>query len=305
MFLDHYHFTRKELRGILTFAFCCTILYAGFYFFTRISSQDLVFEKLDKAIVIDSVTKSQNNANLVQDVTTSIDEASKIGRSNQVINGFLFDPNIISKDSLLLLGINTKAANNLIKYRNKGGSFKLKADLKKVYGLSDDEYNYLKEYINLPDKFESKKAETKKEPMQILSRTLEFVDINTADSLDWIKLYGIGPVYASRIIKFRSKLGGFHSPEQLLEVYGINDTVYMNIIPNLLNDNIILTKININTCDFKTLNNHPYIEFKIAKHIMSYRDNHGPFSNVEAIKKIKTIDDALFNKISPYLTTTD
>jgi competence protein ComEA len=48
------------------------------------------------------------------------------------------------------------------------------------------------------------------------------VDINTANAKELAQeLSYIGPVKAQRIVEYREQIGGFISPEQLLEVYGI------------------------------------------------------------------------------------
>jgi competence protein ComEA len=48
------------------------------------------------------------------------------------------------------------------------------------------------------------------------------IDINTATAEELAReLVYVGPVKAQRIVEYREKIGGFVSPEQLLEVYGI------------------------------------------------------------------------------------
>ena len=48
------------------------------------------------------------------------------------------------------------------------------------------------------------------------------IDINTATAEELAReLDYVGPVKAQRIVEYRKKIGGFVSPEQLLEVYGI------------------------------------------------------------------------------------
>ena len=43
-------------------------------------------------------------------------------------------------------------------------------------------------------------------------------ELNSADSLDLVQLYNIGPTIARRILKYRSLLGGYFCKEQLHEV---------------------------------------------------------------------------------------
>lgn len=59
------------------------------------------------------------------------------------------------------------------------------------------------------------------------------IDINKADSIQFTQLYGIGKVFSSRIVRYRSWLGGFHSKEQLEEVYGIDSNLLARISPNI------------------------------------------------------------------------
>jgi competence ComEA-like helix-hairpin-helix protein len=306
MSLEQYQFTRKEIRGILFFIVLCTFVYSGFYIFQNVENSEVNFQPvLATKLTLDSLAESEKET-LFNDVNDKSNES--ISDNNKPKSLFKFDPNKISKDSLLALGINSKAAYNITKYVEKGGSFRTKEDLKKIYNLKEEEYDRIKEYISLPDTYEKPSQNSKtyeKKPMPIITRTLTFIDINTADSSAWTELKGIGPFYASQIIEYRNKLGGFQDTEQLLEVFGISDTLYLSILPDLVNNEGILNKININTCTFKELNNHPYIKFKITKNIMAYRDNHGSFKSVEDLKKIKTISDDLFIKIRPYLKIED
>jgi len=52
----------------------------------------------------------------------------------------LFDPNIESKEQLIHKGLSKRVVNNIINYRNKGGRFKIKKDLVRLYSLSEMEY---------------------------------------------------------------------------------------------------------------------------------------------------------------------
>jgi len=94
---------------------------------------------------------------------------------------------------------------------------------------------------------------------------------------------------------------GFHSKEQLLEVYGIDSTLLHTILLFIKLEGDSLKRININECSFKDLSSHPYISYKLAKLMVKYREHHGVYSSLEELKKIPLIDEQLFRKIAVYL----
>ncbi|WP_369668949.1 ComEA family DNA-binding protein, partial [Enterococcus faecium] len=52
------------------------------------------------------------------------------------------------------------------------------------------------------------------------------MNINTASDSDWEALPGIGKVLAARIIRFRDKLGGFKTVEEIAKTYGLSDSIF-------------------------------------------------------------------------------
>jgi len=127
------------------------------------------------------------------------------------------------------------------------------------------------------------------------------ININQADSFEFRKLAGIGEKYSSRIVRYRNWLGGFHSKEQLLEVYGVDSTLLHTISPFIELGCDSLRRVNINDCSMKDLSSHPYISYKLAKLMVKYREHHGAYSSLEELKKIPLIDEQLFRKIAVYL----
>jgi competence ComEA-like helix-hairpin-helix protein len=61
-------------------------------------------------------------------------------------------------------------------------------------------------------------------------------------------------------------------------------------------------KININTATKDDLKAHPYIKWQLANVIVEYRNQHGPFKNLEELKNIVLIDEEAFQKMAPYLS---
>ena len=129
------------------------------------------------------------------------------------------------------------------------------------------------------------------------------IDINKADSAAWESLKGIGPVLAARIIRFRDKLGGFYAISQIRETYGLPDSTFNKIQPYLRLNAVSLKKLDLNTADEQTLAQHPYIRYKLARLIVLYRSNNGPFSQPSDLLGIPLVDDSIYRKIEHYIKT--
>ncbi|HEY1166579.1 MAG TPA: helix-hairpin-helix domain-containing protein, partial [Chitinophaga sp.] len=126
--------------------------------------------------------------------------------------------------------------------------------------------------------------------------------INAADSSAWEALPGIGPTLAARLIRFREKLGGFYSIAQVAETYGLPDSTFKKIQASLRLDSGSLKKLNINQMDEKSLGQHPYIRYKLARLIVQYRNNHGPFSHPEDLYNIPLVNDSIYRKLEKYIS---
>jgi len=115
------------------------------------------------------------------------------------------------------------------------------------------------------------------------------VNINTANAEELAhNLSGIGKNKAQRIIEYREKIGGFVSPEQLLEVKGISlKTLARN--RNKIDISPIGT-VDINTANAKELARHLSGVGKVkAQRIVEYREKIGGFVSLEQLLEVKDI----------------
>ncbi|HEX5172298.1 MAG TPA: helix-hairpin-helix domain-containing protein [Cyclobacteriaceae bacterium] len=219
------------------------------------------------------------------------------------ISLFPFNPNTVSRDQLLALGFTDELSNRMITYRGKGGRFIVKADLLKIYGMDSTRYEKVLPFIELPvvrafDRAERRVQQAKQTPNNADS----LFDINMADSMQLIKINGIGPVLSSRIIRYRSKLGGFISKSQLYEVYGLDSIVVDRLASaSFVDKKFVPRKLNINLQSEIDLSAHPYLSRPEAKAIVAYRFQHGSFLTVGDIRKIHSISEKTFYRIEPYL----
>lgn len=233
-------------------------------------------------------------------------KAAAVIEQKEIVKSFPFNPNAVTIDQLVELGFSEKTAGTLINYRENGGSFQVKSDLKKIYGISEKRVNQLWEFIQLPEAYpekEKKLSTSGPEPVKKTEPLKELVklEINSAREEDLQKIHGIGRTLSARIIKFRNSLGGFHSLSQLEEVYGLSAEVVKSLkAASVLSGEV--NRLNINTDSASHLYQHPYIDYNIAYAIVNYRSQHGDFDSISQINRIKIVSDSLYQKIYPYLS---
>ena len=222
----------------------------------------------------------------------------------------VFDPNTVSLDELLKMGLNKRSASIWVKYTSKGGHFKKVEDVLKIYGLPEDWFAQAKSYIQIqakpdleagtPEKASYSSFEGKKFSKKGAQPCVP-IDVNTADTAAWQSLRGIGKVLANRIIKFREKLGGFYLVDQVKETFGLADSVYQKIRPCLQLNTPTLKPLLINQASFNELAGHPYLGFKAAKAIMNWKDQHGPFGRMEDLEALVALEAVKLEKLKPYV----
>ena len=216
---------------------------------------------------------------------------------------FAFNPNTASKEELVSLGFSPYVAGRLENYRSKGGKFMIKSDLLKLYGMDTALYSTLYTWIDLPIEKPLKKFEEKAKQETFINPGKEKFDLNQADSSQFVSVYGIGSKLSIRIIKYRDRLGGFISNDQLTEVYGL-DTIVISELKKktFIAENFKPKVIEINGATEKEFAAHPYIKYAMAKAITAYRFQHGSFKSIDDLTKIAIIDKSTFEKIKPYLS---
>ena len=221
---------------------------------------------------------------------------------------FHFDPNKMNKGDMDSLGIPSRVGERIDRYRIKGGRFRIKSDLKKIYGFDSALYARLESYIDLPSRYQQEKSEEKKfhpasKKVGTTVKTPEVFDLNVADTAVFDNVYGIGPTLARRIVAYRERLGGFVLEEQLYEVWGLDSVVAKRAMERSdVSVGFVPRRININTAAETELASHPYIRPKIARVIVTYRFQHGNFSSIEDLGKIYSFEPKSFDRIKPYLT---
>lgn len=123
-------------------------------------------------------------------------------------------------------------------------------------------------------------------------------ELNTADSAALIKVRGIGPYYARKIIRYRERLGGFHSVRQLKEL----NMTYFNIdsCQGAFSVNpALIQKRDLDTMSFKAILRHPYLEYEDVQLIMRAKQKYGELS-YRLLEEKGILAPYKLKKIKPY-----
>lgn len=127
-----------------------------------------------------------------------------------------------------------------------------------------------------PEKTTEKKPSDSKPFMATPEKkAIPILDINTADSVALTALPQIAEVMGSRIHRYRERLGGFVSLEQLFEIRGMDSARFEVIKPYITLENKEIRRINVNQDEFKVLLRHPYLEYEQVKAIVNHRERKG------------------------------
>lgn len=218
---------------------------------------------------------------------------------------FHFDPNQVNKSELVSLGFSDVLASRITNYREKGGRFRVKNDLLKIYGMDSALYRRLYDYVDLPVKlaiFRDTLSVQRAVHQSFQKTVLKSFDLNLADTTQLKTIKGIGSKLSTRILKYRDALGGFTQESQLQEVFGLDTTVVEHLQEKaFIAEDFVPRKLMINGSSEKELSTHPYISRSIAKAIVAYRFQHGDFRDVEELRKIPALKPETIQKITPYL----
>lgn len=236
--------------------------------------------------------------------------------SYQALRPVKFDPNSVSLEEMVSMGLSYNQAKVVDNYRIKGGVFRIPDDFRKIYSISEDQKDKLIPYIEIDKKHRPAQQEEKdsliayrneKEESIVRNKPVypaysaTIIELNSVDSLGLIQLKGIGKVLSSRIIKYRNLLGGYIEVDQLNEVYGIDSTLLSILRPYIVVDSSKIMKLDLNKASYSDLLRHPYITRDQTDQIFKYREFSGLFKATGEliINKIFTIDD--YNRLKPYI----
>lgn len=256
-----------------------------------------------------------------------------IGNNEPSIRLHRFDPNTVDSIELIELGFPAWQAHSFLKYRQKGKRWYRAEQLRTLYGMTDSMYDALKPYIaidTMPFHLEREERQARRRLRDSLFRdsvkhywdsvhqhqdtTLIFphhpkkdtiLDLNTADTASLQYIRGIGRFTAIQIIRYRERLGGYVSPEQLHDLaredkrLATLDTLTDSFTASL--DSV--RTIPINHTSISRLAAHPYISYTQAEEIYTFRRSRHLFRSKEDLTLLSSFSsDSLILRVCPYLS---
>lgn len=310
MWKDFFYFTRAERLGIIVLlAMIAVVIVLGYVLELRtppLKIDDAAFmaeysrfkEELARA---DSLRKISSSAYRRYDT-----------RKPSVVVLQPFDPNVTDSAGFRELGLPAWMAVNILKYRAKGGVFRTPQDFRKVYGLTDEQFEVLLPYIYIDESFRRKQRDTVRLAVapaidyqaDTLKRVMKYaegtvIDLNTADTTELKKIPGIGSGNARRIVGYRKRLGGFRNVDQLGEIAPefAEMTQWFSV-----SDSFEVVPIRINKAGIEKLRSHPYLNFYQAKVIVEHRKKKGKWKRFDQLSFYEefTADD--LQRLRPYLS---
>ncbi len=220
---------------------------------------------------------------------------------------FLFDPNTVSSTALKKMKLPSRTIKSIINYRNKGGKFKYKASLEKIYTLSAAHFEQLLPFIDLPNQTE-KFAKEEKEATTI--RPMAF-DPNTANTATF-EAIGLAEKTIISIMRYREKGGQFRKKEDFKKIYTLPEKIYLQLVDSIFIKKIPLKKayqftpkkyykIDINTANLDDFKQFRGIGASYSKRILKFREALGGFRSTQQMADIYGLPDSVLSLMQPYL----
>ena len=292
MWRDWFTFSRQDQRGILLLATLIVVILLLLW--TKPMWQH---KKSYEAYTPDSLLLSLTNQH---QENTSIETALHP-----------FDPNTADSLELLSVGLPPYVTRNILRYRKAGGVFRKPSDLARIYGMHDTIFAHVEPYITIMTKKHTAKEaypttslDTARhehpyaEYMRAKYKPGKFVELNTADTAELVRIPGIGPVRAKRIVEYRNALGGYHSIRQVHEACDL---------PEHLGDWVHIStpsikKLQINNMSLSQLCAHPYLNFYQARAVVELRKREGAIRSVRQLIFLDEFTEEDLARLAPYLS---
>ena len=296
-----FYFSRRERMALCLLALLLVLALGMFWFIEyRIEGTD------DDDVRIDSTEEIERFVAKVK-----LEKKDRRLKDSMRFAPHVFDPNICDSSDLADFGLKVWQIKTFLKYRKAGARFYNRQDLMRVYSFSEKDVDRMMPYAVFPQDerlLRKAEAEQKRQWRDSVYNALvasypqklkegEWVELDRGDTSELKKIPGIGSYYASKIVRYSERLGGFASVEQLKEIEGLPTDVCKWVRLN----HIKIKRLNINTADFKTLIRHPYLNYEQVKAIFNHRNKYGSLTSLKQLSTETAFTAEDLKKLEPYI----
>lgn len=252
---------------------------------------------------------------------------------------FPFDPNEADSTQLLRLGLAPFQVRSIYRYRGKGGRFSTKDDFRRVYRLTNEQWEHLSPLIRIARKYQL--VDLPPEPSRTVSASQPRGDRNTASGKPVISSSATSDLEFTSVSshklhsKYPVKLVGdevldvnLADSAQLCRVPGIGPYFSRKIVQYrkrlggyvstaqlleiedfpadavawlVVADSFSVQKLSLNHLTTRKLMKHPYMGYYRASDIENHKRIYGRVQNLDALRQMPHFTDEDIKRLEPYL----
>jgi competence ComEA-like helix-hairpin-helix protein len=203
-------------------------------------------------------------------------------------------------DFARLPGIGAVLSQRIVNYRNAKGGFQAVADIRQVYRLEPETFARIEPYLYLDKPQAVARGEQAPPPARPVPAA-SIIDLNQANATQLATVPGIGAQLASRILKYRSRLGYYVAVEQLTAVYGLSPENYARMAPYLtVGDLSKYPKKPLNQATAQALALLPGMDQYQAEALIRTRERQGFFRDWAAVDQTPGLSAEAMRQLQAY-----
>ena len=213
-----------------------------------------------------------------------------------------FNPNFVTDYKGYKLGMTSEEISRLIFYRAQNKWVNSAEEFQNITKVSDSLLHIISPNFKFPQWV--KKTNKNSTSFEKSVSFKEKIDLNITTANELQKVYGVGAVLSSRIIKLRNSfIGGFISDIQLQDVRGLIPETIENICKYFsVKTPRAFQKINLNTATIDQLVTIQHIDYELAYEIIELRMLKEGYKIIDELTKVKGFPTKKLEIIKLYLT---
>ena len=286
-FRSHFVFNRSQQNGIFLLVVIIVILQTVYY----------LVDFGDSKVAVEA-----NSQQLIA-AQNSIDSLKVEALKRNSPKIYPFNPNYLTDYKGYMLGMSTAEIDRLLAYRKTNRWINSSEEFQLITQVPDSLMHKISPFLKFPEWAHKSNTTYKMNAEPLLKVNGPKRDLNTVNAEELQKVKGIGAVLSERIVKYRTKLGGFVGDIQLKDIYGLSAESRKELLQYYTVQTLPdFKKLNINEASVIQLSELPYIDYELAREIVNYKLLHETIHNFEELAKIKGFPSEKIDRIALYLS---